>query len=121
MGIEVFEDMIGKTIETITGKVGDDEMIFRVGGGGSFRFYHAQDCRESVQIEDICGDLADLLGSPIVEAEKVSSEGTPAPECSESYTWTFYRYATARGAVTVRWLGQSNGYYSEGVCFEARP
>jgi hypothetical protein len=36
----------------------------------------------------------------------------------ESYTWTFYRFGTRRGSVTVRWLGHSNGYYSEGVSVE---
>lgn len=78
------------------------------------RFYHQQNCCESVSIEDICGDLSDLVGEPLTEAEEV--RGYTGPEQDyESYTWTFYRFATRRGSVTVRWLGHSNGYYSERV------
>lgn len=111
--------MLGATLALVRAKEGDDEMVCVAQDGRTFRFFHAQDCCERVAIADIVGDIGDLLRAPLVTAEEVSSEGEPAPESKyvESYTWTFYRFATARGTVTVRWLGESNGYYSEGVSF----
>jgi hypothetical protein len=93
-------------------------MTFVRDDGKRFMFYHDQDCCESCSIEDVCGDLSDLVGSPLVEAEEVSNaDDPPPPENAESFTWTFYRFATVKGTVTVCWLGESNGYYSESVSF----
>lgn len=97
----------------------DDVVYFRSTGGTAWRMYHRQDCCESVTIEDICGDLNDLVGSPILMAEESSNGDDPPDICEpESYTWTFYKFATAKGYVTIRWYGESNGYYSESVDFE---
>ncbi len=114
--VNQFDSMIGSTIASIQGKAGSEELSFYATDGRVFRFYHEQDCCESVDVEDITGDLEDLLGSPLVEAEEVSNADAPVLDC-ESYTWTFYRFGTAKGSVTVRFLGTSNGYYSEGVSF----
>lgn len=115
-----FESLVGKTLASVTGSAGDAEMIFITDSGEVFKLYHCQDCCESVRIEDIEGDLADLIGSPIVLAEESSnSDEQPGQDMEwvESFTWTFYRIATAKGFVVIRWLGESNGYYSEYVDF----
>jgi hypothetical protein len=109
--------MLGKTFVEVTGSVGDREMIFVTEDGQRFMFAHQQDCCESVDINDIVGDLQDLVGSPMLQAEEVSGV-TPVDFNEmdhESVTWTFYKFATRKGYVDVRWLGESNGYYSESV------
>jgi len=98
----------------------NDALIFTTTDGQVFKLYHSQDCCENVSIEDIAGDLSDLVGAPLLQSEEVSSE--PPPRDPEAYvpdseTWTFYKFGTAKGYVTVRWYGESNGYYSESVDF----
>lgn len=102
---------------SVTGDVGGEEMVFTDTLGQVYKFYHSRDCCESVDITDIAGELSDLLGAPLLMAEEISSENEPAPENADSYTWTFYKFATVKGYVNVRWLGESNGYYSEEVAF----
>ena len=109
--------MLGKTFVQVTGSVDSDEMMFVTAQGERFMFAHSQDCCESVRINDIVGDLQDLVGSPMLQAEEVSGV-TPVDFDEgdhESVTWTFYKFGTRKGWVDVRWLGESNGYYSEGV------
>ena len=73
---------------------------------------------DSPKIE-VVGDVQDLIGVPLLVAEESSSgenpEGAEVSEYQESFTWTFYKLATIKGYVDIRWYGESNGYYSEGV------
>jgi hypothetical protein len=99
---------------------GDDELLFTMDNGDRYIMYHSQNCCEHVRIEDIDGNLNDLVGSPVLQAEVVSGEtrdGWEEEYQNDSYTWTFYKFATIKGSVTLRWLGESNGYYSERVDF----
>jgi hypothetical protein len=114
---EFRDALVGRTAQEIIGcVVGSEEMIFDF-GDVRCRFFHSQDCCENVRIAQIDGDASDLVGSPLLLAEEVSSD-EGIPEGEESATWTFYRFGTVRGYVTVRWLGTSSGYYSESVDFE---
>ena len=111
------ELMKGKTFFHVSGSVGDYQMVFVTTEGETFLFTHIQNCCETVDINDIVGDLQDLVGEPLLIAEEV--EGVTPVEFNkdehESVTWTFYKFATRKGYVDVRWLGESNGYYSESV------
>lgn len=118
-----FEDLLGKVLVSIENR--DDEyLIFTTKDGKEYMLYHSQDCCESVTIEDICGNLNDLLNMPILLAEEVIQRdenplnaNIPHPEWQDSFTWTFYKLSTNKGSVTIRWYGESNGYYSEEVSF----
>ena len=109
--------MLGKTFVQVSGAVGNFDLLFETANGERFMFSHQQDCCERVDINDIVGDLQDLVGEPLLVAEEVQGE-TPVDfneADHESVTWTFYKFATRKGYVDVRWLGESNGYYSERV------
>jgi hypothetical protein len=109
-----FEVLIGKTIKEI--KVFPGELLF-ITDDGKYLMKHNQCCCESVYLEDICGDLNDLIGSKVVTAKVTSNSDKPPLDDDDSFTWTFYDLTTIHGAVTFRWYGSSNGYYSEEVDF----
>lgn len=110
--------LVGKTLSGVENA--GNEVTFTSDHGEVWRLYHVPDCCENVRVEDVVGNLADLIGSPILLAQEVSDadEPPPAHEYVDSYTWTFYKLATVKGDVTIRFLGESNGYYSESVDFE---
>jgi len=111
-------ELIGLTLVSVEKQDNDgDELVFKT-DDRTFKLYHDQDCCESVYIEDICGELSDLVGDPLWLVEESSNVPPDSALGShESVTWTFYRFATVKGFVTVRWCGSSNGYYSESVYF----
>jgi hypothetical protein len=116
----MIEDLLNKIIFKIENH--DDRINFYCSDGHIYSMYHEQDCCESVCIDDINGDLNDLIGSPILMADESCSsntnlDGSPLDDeyGTESCTWTFYRFATVKGYVNIRWFGASNGYYSESV------
>lgn len=117
-----FENLRGKVLTKVTGLEKDSDVVtFEAEDGSVYEMYHEQDCCESVSIEDVCGDVDDLIGSEILLAEEVVSdewpEGVEKSEWVDSFTWTFYKLATRKGFVDIRWYGESNGYYSESVDF----
>lgn len=122
---ENFEKMKGQTIVEITGmKEGSERVCLISKEGNKLELWYEHDCCASCDIAQVDGDPLDLLGSPLVMCEEVTGEsigadenlnadGEPHGEWHDSHTWTFVKFATIYGYVTLRWYGSSNGYYSE--------
>lgn len=104
--------MIGKTFSNVIAS--ENELTF-IDNDKKYKFHHNQDCCESVCIEEIHGDIIDLIGNPILYAEEISSNSNDDYGIEK---WTFYKFATIKGSVTVRWYGSSNGYYGINVDFD---
>jgi len=126
-----FKDLEGKTLVDIDVDKLVDVITFTEDTGARYRCQHYQDCCESVFIENVNGDINDLLNTPIILAEERTSEietkemelerllkQERAPSVDEDELWTFYELRTIKGSVTIRWNGSSNGYYSVSVDFD---
>lgn len=108
------EELLGKTLREVKKHCDDIAIFFATTDGEEYLMYHYQNCCEDVYIEDISGDLNCLINYHITLAEEVSNSN----EIDwGSETWTYYKLATIKGYVTIRWYGTSNGYYSESVDF----
>ncbi len=107
------EELIGKTFDSVNGDKGDSSINFCIGGKLKYELTHHQDCCEDVDIDDIIGDLKDLENSPITMSEIITNNENPKDKNVDSFTWTFCKFATIKGFVTIKFYGTSNGYYSE--------
>lgn len=107
------QTLIGKTFTDVYRD--DNEVVFE-NNDEAYCLTHIPFCCESVEIDDINGDLADLVGVPILNAHEATNKTDPPKSAGdESYTWSFYHFRTSKGYVTIRWYGESNGHYSEKV------
>jgi hypothetical protein len=116
--------LVGLTIAKIEGlENNSQEVKITTTDGRQFSFYHVRDCCETVELIDYEAFKDKLIGGKIIEAEILndSSKELMAKESydfqNDSHTWSFYIINTDRGSIWMRWLGESNGYYSEEVDF----
>jgi hypothetical protein len=106
-------DLIGKTMESV---IADEESItFTATDGRQWKLCHMQDCCEHATLDEHNG-LEHLIGSPILISDTSTNDDIPdADHRDNSQTWTFYKFATAKGHADARFTVSSNGYYSEVV------
>jgi len=71
--VKTFDDLLGRILYKVTAE--NKELRLYLTETPSFKFYHEQDCCESVSIEEIIGDLDDLVGVPMLEAREDPQDG----------------------------------------------
>lgn len=110
--ISEFKGLVFKNVYHYN-STGQDNITFITEDDVIYEMTHIQDCCEDVSIESIVGELSDLIDSPILLAEEVCEVSDHDQD--KSYTYTFYKLATIKGYVDIRWYGTSNGFYNERV------
>ena len=110
-------DNVNKLVGLVVKFIDDfgDEILIVTECGRRFTFNHSQDCCESVSIYDSVGNLKVLEGQKLVSETDIPEDVDLNPY--ESYTWTEITFKTNKDTVISRWIGESNGYYSESVEF----
>ena len=111
--------LVGETLTYIDTDDKNEEIMLTTASGRRIKIFHSQDCCETVRIEDTEGNWHDLIGKVIIEASAdVQPEGDPPPEYPDSWTRTALTFKVDGATVISRWIGESNGYYSEDVDLE---
>jgi len=109
--VTILSNFLGKTLTSVEVDDGgsEDSILFVFDDGTRYKMFHNQDYCEDIRVNDICGDTADLIGKPLLMAEEVTnSEDLLRDEIknaypNDSFPWTFYKFATIKGSVTIIW------------------
>lgn len=119
------EKLVGLKIIDISGLEEDSyEAVIKFENGATLTQLHHQDCCESVQIEQVDGNYKRHIGAIFFGLEeKVADLNDPdfpydKDRSYDSATATFYTLTTSKGYLDWRWVGESNGYYSESVSMD---
>ena len=111
--------LVGEVLTYIDTDEKNDEIMLTTASGRKIKIYHNQYGSEWVEIVDTEGNWHDLIGKVIIEAsEDVKEQGDPPPEYPDSWTRTELTFRVDGATVISRWIGESNGYYSESVHIE---
>jgi hypothetical protein len=110
-------NLVGATILSVEGcSIGSDNVTFHT-DKGDLRLYFDNDyygpCCVDVRVEDVNGDLPDLVGGIVSVAEERSNQEGDRGDYRTK--WTFYTIRTTKGDLDMRWLGKDNGYYGVSV------
>lgn len=117
--MDKFSDLKGCVIHDI--RIGPFTVEFTLDKGKRYHLYHSQDCCEVVSVQSVIGEVTSVLGEVLEATKEVFSDRDPEGYVSldhyrDSYTWSIFKLKTNYGGkLEIRFLGESNGYYSESV------
>jgi len=98
-------ELIGKTLTKVENN--GLKIYFTCDNNVKYVILYEQRCCEDVHIDDISGDLQDLIGSPILIAEECSDTEVEGDiSYSKVCTWSFCKIATIKGSVSIRWYSK---------------
>ena len=97
----------GMTITAVVYKESNESLLIHL-NTHVLEMIHHQGCCETVYLADVVGSFEDLIGYPLLEASESIVEDM-------SSTASSYNFRTVKVSVQLRWVGGSNGYYSETV------
>ena len=102
----------GKTITAVIYEESNESLLIHL-NTHVLEMIHHQDCCETVYLADVVGSFEDLIGYPLLEVSEsiVDIESADA----DSSTASYYNFRTVKASVQLRWLGESNGFYSETI------
>lgn len=105
------EQLKGMTITAVVYKEDNESLLIHL-NTHVLEMIHHQDCCETVYLADVVGNFEDLIGYPLLE---VSESIVNTESDGMSSTASYYNFKTLKANVQLRWIGESNGYYSETV------
>ena len=106
-----FEQIQGMAITAVVYKEVNESLLIHL-NTHVLEMIHHQDCCETVYLADVVGSFEDLIGYPLLE---VSESIVGIATADMSSTASYYNFKTVKASVQLRWVGESNGYYSETV------
>ncbi len=112
-----FSALVGEVLDAVDIDREKDQILLTTRSGRNFLVYHKQNCCETVAISGQDGSFDKLIGKPIVEARDITVD-TSEEAAGSSQTTTILVFRVDDQTVISRWIGDSNGYYSESVDIE---
>ena len=110
-----FSDLVGEVLDSVDIDRGENQILLTTRSGRRFMVYHEQDCCEKVQIVGQDGNFDNLIGKPLIEARDFAVDTGESESDYDSQTTTTLVFRVDDQTVISRWIGDSNGYYSESV------